>query len=508
MLSSIATSAIKNLGIPEATRSIASNAQNVVRVTSARENLENTATSARGRKRTHALVFQNNHTNPTGQYTRYYRSAHYATKRKNNNNTNSNTGSVYHENPATREWKRVKLARFSNTTRKALFAHAVKDRDVAAIARLLREGYVPAIPMCVDAVRAIACLPNALEPVKMIVQRTRGHGYMYSGVYNALGSCSRQRLETLLPIFVKERIVPKYYGNATTDPLSTFIDIALEKGVRASLLNQVSIRSHGGSMDGKEKTQLIARVLTRQATRHPQGGMPKRVREFVDAVGWDTNIESLMRATAHPARLVRWVVDAGHRVSAEDVITALRYHHMPLAVYLASKKTTWTKDDRDDVDSYLRTTRGYGRAQYDQILRQIVGLKQKSSNEQESSNRMRVYDGLESGNTVYYGRQHMHHGKSARVVIPNTNRPGAVKLLYTNRRSPPVRLASQNNFNRWERQHGIVRAVKNSRSGAVRQNPSVPMPNARNLANTSYEQANKAVRTLQAAYRSMMRRKK
>ena len=65
-LNSIATSELKNMGFPEASRSIASNAENAVRFTNTKQNLANTATSARGKRRTHGLVFKNDHKDKKG----------------------------------------------------------------------------------------------------------------------------------------------------------------------------------------------------------------------------------------------------------------------------------------------------------------------------------------------------------------------------------------------------------------------------------------------------------
>jgi hypothetical protein len=225
-LNSFATSELKKVGFPEASRSIATNAFNLYRHENARENFANTATSARGKKRTHGLVFYNDKKNEHGRYKRYTRSHRYA--EKNANNSSGGVG-TYKENPSTREKNAVMLARYSNATRKALFERAVKDKNVKEIARLLDARYAPSRQLAVDAIRAMVCLQHGLAGVQRILNLgIRFYVNEVNDMYAAVMTCSRDRAEDLVKAFMKANVIPS--SVLENSILIDVIDWGLEKG--------------------------------------------------------------------------------------------------------------------------------------------------------------------------------------------------------------------------------------------------------------------------------------
>jgi hypothetical protein len=522
-MNSIATSVLKNMRFPEASRSIASGAENGVRLANTRENFANTATSARGKKRTHGLVFENDKRNDNGRYVRYYRSPHYAV-----NN--------YAENPSTREMNRVKLARFSNASRKATFERAVADRNVAAVRRLLDERFVPSKELAITAVQALACRPNGLDVVQRLVSTHRSFGNSYDDaqVYMGIVACSKARAQDLIRLFLKAGIVPNSQP-WNNDGTAALLDWAIHAGLDTALLKKLV------SKDKEYKMDVIAKVLQLQTKRHATGGMPAGLQRFVASLGGVDSplIVTIVSITPRPARIIRWLVeDAGYRATVDDVLLALHFRHLQVAVYLASRHA-WSPADAKklavffhDKDgnltgnavnnlraktSFLKNARAPA---YMRILRDIAGLpapppKQRPPAYKQNDPLDRIYNYLNNGNALMYGQQNTYPPRHVRVRKPSiAGYPSNVYILQrpNARSSPPDRIASKADLDAWQRRHGILRGT--TRPGRTSwnvqtQNPLVPQPtNARNHRNSRYLKANAAARRIQAAYRTATTTKK
>lgn len=549
-MNSIATSALKNLSFDEASRSIATNAENAVRMTNAKENFANTATSARGKKRTHGIVFKNNHRNNKGRYVHYYRSPEFADLEYNN----------YKQNPLTREWNRVKLARFSNTSRKPLFDRAVADKNAPAMSRLLNERYVLTPEVAADAIRAVACRPHGLEAVQRILTATKGlnNDELVARMYRSIFQCSKSRAQDLILLFMKFDIVPNCddYGDYYNDKHIVLVDVidwGLDNGLDVALLKKLimkSIRVIPGNETTPHKaaSSLIARIFVRQLKRHPTGHMPPRLKQLFACLGGGmhaTLIVALFAVSPRPARIIRWLVeDAGYRVTVNDVISALHFRHMQVAVYMASKRT-WSDAEKDTLTKFLddrqinTTNNGSSKLPraresfkknvrapaFSRILREVVGLPAPAPPTRGRGTRQYVYSSLVNGNVMLYGPQTSFPPQHVRVHNPqhgnsNVTTPGVRLLQIPKSRLPPERIASQANLNAWERRHGIIRGTIPRRTNRwgftepidwsnVNTRSIVPPPrNVRNRDNSQYVKANKAARTIQAAYKKLKNKKK
>lgn len=516
-MSSIATSVLKNMSFSEAPRSIASGAENGVRLTNARENFANTATSARGTKRTHGLVFASDKRNDNGRYVRYYRSPEFA-KRK------------YAENPSTRETNRVILARFSNASRKATFERAVADRNVAAVRQLLDERFVPSRELAIAAIQAVACRPNGLDVVQRLVSTRRSFGNWYDDeqVYMGIVTCSKARAQDLIRLFLKAGIFPN-----STQPA------VLDWGIHAEL-DTALLKKLVGKED---RTNVVAKVLTLQAKRHTTGGMPAGLQRFVASLGDVPSplIARVFAITPRPARIIRWLFeDAGYHTTIDDVLLALHFRHMQVAVYLAHRHV-WSPADAKKLavffhDNYehrtgnamknLRAATSFlknARAPaYVRILRDIAGLRAPPKQRPPASQNdplVHIYNHLRNGNALMYGKQNTYPPRHVRVhkpsVGPGGDRGDVYIFQHPNARSssPPDRIASKADLEAWQQRHGILRGTttpsRTSTWTVQKQNPLVPLPtNARNHRNSRYLKANAAARRIQAAYRTATAKKK
>ena len=534
-LNSIATSVLKNMRFPQASRSIASNAENGVRFANTKENFANTATSARGKKRTHGLVFDTNHKNPNGQYKYYYRSQRYARKNANvsNDDTNMNENGpiIYKKNPMTRQTGRILLARYSNATRKALFERAVADKNVSEIVRLIDARYVPSRQLATNAIRAMACLPNGLEGVQRILNlRVRFYANEMNDMYAAvvtrsrgIVTCSRDRAEALIKAFMKANIVP-----ASTPPnnraLLDVIDWGLENGLAPQNLKKLV--KHALRKDDYNHVdtppaidRILAAVLGLQAKRHPNGRMPRALKEFVLSFGGRRNslLYYLLTSRPRPARIVRWLVEDAHlRMNMDDVLAALRFRHLQIAIFLASKGQ-WTDADKSTLAAYLERSNSFSKnarkPRFDRILRDMVGLgpapRRRNSSFNDPYTPVVDVSSLRNGNIVFYGRQNTYPPKRVRVQRISED---VVLLNHRDPRLPPNRISSQANLNKWQREHGIIRGKTRkafAQGTYVGKNPLVPPPsNARNRNNYAYVKANAAARRIQGAYKSYKLMKK
>ena len=527
-LNSIATSVLKNMRFPEASRSIASNAQNGVRVSNAKENFANTATSARGKKRTHGLVFNTNHTNPKGQYKYYYRGQGYARKSANvsNDDTNMNENGriIYKQNPMTRQTGRIRLARYSNGTRKALFERAVADKNVNEIVRLIDARYVPSRQLATDAIRAMACLKHGLEGVQRILNlRVRFYANEMNDMYAAIVTCSRDRAEALIKAFMKANIVP-----SSTPPNNRALLYVIDKGLENGLApkNLKKLVKHALRKDYNQVVtpaaidRILAAVLGLQAERHPNGRMPRALKEFVVSFGGRRNslLHYLLTSRPRPARIVRWLVEDAHlRMNMDDVLTALRFRHLQIAIFLASKGQ-WTNADKTTLATYLQErsnsfSKNARKPRFDRILRDMIGLapapRRRNSSFNDPYKPVVDVSSLRNGNIVFYGRQNTYPPKRVHVQRFSED---VMLLNHRDPRLPPNRISSQNNLNVWQHDHGIIRGK--TRSGLaqgtyVGKNPLVPPPsNVRNRNNYTYVKANAAARRIQGAYKSYDLKKK
>lgn len=522
-MNSIDTSVLKNMGFPQASRSIASGAENAVRMTNAKDDFANTATSARGKKRTHGIVFAYDKRNDKGRYVRYYRSPEFADA--------VNEYSLK-ENPMTRENNRVKLARFSNASRKATFERAVADKNVAAVRRLLDERFVPSKQLAMSAVQAVACRPNGLDVVQRLVSTHRfGEDEDDERVYMGIVTCSKARAQDLIRMFLKAGIVPNY------DTAPAVLNWGIHAGLDTALLKKLMSKG-----DKEERTNVVAKVLTLQAKRHTTGGMPAGLQRLVASLGGADPrlIEMVFGIAPRPARIIRWLVeDAGYRATVDDVLLALHYRHMQVAVYLASHHA-WSRADAKKLAVFFRDTENDGmnnnvsrpnfsakasflkntRAPaYMRILRDIAGLppKQRPPAYKLIDPLDRIYHQLRNGNALMYGRQNTYPPRHVRVHQPSavyTDGYSGYILQHPNARSssPPDRIASKADLDAWQRRHGIIRGI--TRRGRTpwnvkTENPLVPLPNnARNHRDSRYLKANAAARRIQAAYRTATAKKK
>jgi hypothetical protein len=532
-MGSFATSVLKNMGFPEVSRSIASGAENGVRLANAKENFANTATSTRGKKRTHGLVFENDKRNDNGRYVRYYRSPQFAVKN-------------YVENPSTREMNRVKLARFSNASRKATYERAVADRNVAAVRRLLDERFVPSKELAIATIQALACRPNGLDVVQRLVSTHPPSGWYqewHDQVYTSIVTCSKARAQDLIRLFLKAGITPtsQPWNN---DGTAALLDWAIHAGLDTALLKKLV------STDKDYKTNVMAKVLTLQVKRHATGGMPAGLKRFVASLGdVDTPLfERVFAIAPRPARIVRWLVeDAGYRSAVDDVLLALHFRHMQVAVYLATRHA-WSPADRkvlavffhdndgnltwNDVNLSAKTSffKNARAPAYARILRDIAGLRAPPKQRPPVYRRnddplVRIYNQLRNGNALMYGQQNTYPPRHVRVHKPSVGHGGdrgkkrdVVILQRPNNArssSPPDRIASKADLEAWQRRHGILRGTTrpNRSSGNAwtvqTQNPLVPLPtNARNHRNSRYLKANAAARRIQAAFRTATTKKK
>jgi hypothetical protein len=275
------------------------------------------------------------------------------------------------------------------------------------------------------------------------------------------------------------------------------------------------------SNDDSGTDRILAAVLAPQAKRHPNGRMPRALKEFVESFGGrrDSLLLYLLITLPRPARIVRWLVeDARMRIEMDDVVTALRYRHLQIAIFLASKGR-WTLADKSTLATYLERKNSFSKnlrkPQFDRILRDMVGLapapRRRKTPFKDPNKPVVDVSSLRNGNIVFYGRQNTYPPKRVHV-----HRFSDAVMLLNHRdrdpRLPPNRIGSQANLNAWQREHGIIRGK--TRSGFavgsyVGKNPLVPPPsNARNLNNYTYVKANAAARRIQGAYRSMVKKKK
>lgn len=518
-MTSIATSALKNMRFPEATRSIASNAQNAVRMTNAKENFANTATSARGKKRKYGLVFENNHKNAAGRYVRYYRSPEFAT-------TNLQT------NPMTRESNVVvKLARFSNSARKARFDAAVAAKDARGVTRLLDEQFVPTFQRAADAIRALACRPHGLEAVRRLLTYLTDSYIDLDDVYAVLPTCSPRRAKDLITLFMKFDKLPR-----KSDIAVKFLDAGLEAGIDIVMLSTVLRRSLKNN-NNDEFGKSLARVMIRQFKRHPTGSnaLARFVASFRDVIG-SRIIRSVFLTAPRPGRIVRWLVeDAGFRIHVEDVIAAIRHRHVPVAIYLASKHQ-WSAKDKTTLDMFLKTANNkYLRTASNQwtnnarapaivrILRETVGLPSAPPRSPRMNTEYleKFYALLHDGDIILYGKQNTYPPKHVRVQKVHTFLSDVILLQSPNARLHPERVASAADLAHWQRRHGVIRGKVSWRQARWRgindinwfevnnPNPLVPPPtHARNRTNYHYLEADAAARTIQAAYKQFKQKNK
>ena len=524
-MGSFATSILKNMDFPEVSRSIASGAENGVRLTNAKDNFANTATSTRGKKRTHGLVFKNDKRNDKGRYVRYYRSPEFAVKN-------------YVENPSTREMNRVRLARFSNASRKATYERAVADRNVAAVRRLLDERFVPSKELVIATIQALACRPNGLDVVQRLVsagRRAPVDAEWHDQVYTSIVRCSKARAQDLIRLFLKAGITPNSEP-WLNDGTAALLDWAIHEGLDTALLKKLVTTAK------EYKTDVMAKVLQLQTKRHATGGMPAGLKRFVASLGGVDSplIARVFESAPRPARIVRWLVeDTGYRATVNDVILALHFRHMQVAVYLASRhawsntnakklavffddnwdgKTGSDKSNLRGETSFFKNARAPA---YARILRETAGLRapptKRPVSTQNDDPLVRIYNNLRNlrnGNALMYGQQNTYPPRHVRVHKPSVvgSRGGVVILQRPNARSAPDRIASKADLEAWQRRHGILRGTtRPDRDNAwtVRtQNPIVPLPtNARNHRNSRYLKANAAARSIQAAFRTATTKK-
>lgn len=507
-MSSIATSALQAINFPEASRSIASNAENAVRMTNARQNFANTATSARGKKRTHGLVFKGNHKNDKGRYKRYYRSSQFAEGFEHGDD------SIEEQNPMTREWDYLKLARISDK-RKVEFIAAIRAKNPGQITRIIGAGYKPPRAYACDVIEAVACKNGGLLAIEtMFKTNVRPLYQELEDAWSTIMKCSDpKRGQELLRLFLRYKLEFPDYGETLED----ILDYGVTHGFHKTTLTRVVTASE---FLRRVVINIVAKVMLLQAKRHPKGETRPALKELFKSLSISGEEEKkifthIVQYSSTPARAVRWLIeDIVVEPTVDYIETALEYAHVPIAVYILKHKTRrgYTSEfTKASIMEFFKKNGTYfakdpRKAKIERIFRKILSIpnaprvKQTLSWSRQNPRFLTENINVENGDVITTGRMNKTKGmKTFDVTSPGHSI--SVKLLRNRDKPslPPWRLASHADWRRFQRNQGIIRQAR--RPNGTVQDPMLPPPNNNNITNQRYVKANAAARKIQAAWK-------
>ena len=514
MPSSIQTSQVPSY-YSLASRSIASNASDGIRLTKARDNFANTATSSRGKKRTSGLVFENNHKNPNGQYIRYTRSGHYSLPSQNQANV------TIHMNPFTRSLKRVKVARISDK-RKALFVHALssavpQSRTVAEILRIVDGGYKPPGDLVTQAIQTIASRPGGLKAIEHIF-KTGARPTAHDDAYEVVLKCDPTRGESLM------RLLVRFVIKASYSMLIPVINHGLDHGFKISSLLGTCIISPVQEDDDIIR-DFFVRLLMLQEKSHPTVEIPIALRAFLERLRHEPDFEfdpknvlqSLWTAIKRAGRITRWIVENIYvSIQPYEVRNALYLSgSVPLAVYLLSKRDTdWDTEDKELMLQYIKALPGRilstpRKVSLLRTMRAMLSMPVPNATRPTPGGPIVNFNKLETNSTLHMGRLNTWPRRELTVHVPSSSILGYSDIqrikLISNRRTPhhpPERLSSQENLNRYLRNKGLFRGITyGSDTNYKFKNPTVPPSSTTNSRNVMFDRANAAARKIQNTWR-------
>jgi len=483
-MNSFATSNLTS-GLEEASHSIARNAEDPVRMTTARENFANTATSSRGRKRTHGLIFVGNHRNSNNRYTRYVRSRKYA------------NDPYSQQNPMTRQWTSMRKARFHDERRDE-FVKALDTKSPMKIVKIVNSGYKPPKDLVLSAIKAVACKHGGLKAIDTIFKAAARPDDI-KDAYDVIFECEPKRGKSLLDLYLR-------YGIKMSASHSIDSNRYYAKLLNFAINNGSSFKALMNIWEPSGMRLYILSDLLRLQSREHKGKMPTRLHDFFSLVKF-TNVEKgqiydgVMQYEPYPAKIVRWLVeDLKMPIEKGHVMRALDYHNIPVAMYLLSKRQ-WTDDDKLEILKHVNRSSTLNR---DPRKRNIIRIIERTLNDKlnsytpKTSGSMVSIDNLQNGDRLIFGRMN----KTPNIV--NVIRRSGMVLLTNNKtrmRNPPIKITSQKELDRFMNRRGVFRGIRSSTHWHQKSRLVPPRTDPINLGNVHYKKANAAARKIQDAWK-------